>query len=239
MQIRRERGGRSPFKKYVWIEHFTATRYYSPMLKTTPESPATFDTLSKFMLSYSVLRAYIKAPLSFLVGTAVRVGGFKKTLPDDVEPEIADALSLQALMYIRLKERVGEEKAFEVMRALLIPASLAVFGAGFRVVESPRTFDNLVDYHQKGAKEGIARFNDIETVERTDSRYEYKTNFCAFYDFFQKAGVPELTHILCDIDYALYNTYLAGDVRFHRHDPDNTLPKGAQCCRFVFEKVKP
>lgn len=47
-------------------------------------------------------------------------------------------------MYKRSKDRIGQEKAYEIVRACTLPIGLALQQGDFRSVEAPRTFENLV-----------------------------------------------------------------------------------------------
>jgi hypothetical protein len=83
-------------------------------------------------------------------------------------------------MTMRLKERIGEEKAYEVVQALVIPVGLAVQHANFRCVEARRTFENLITYMQRTNWEGPTCWNRVEILSRasTSMRYVF-TNACS------------------------------------------------------------
>ncbi len=115
------------------------------MLKTTIDKPG---KPNKGLLALSILQGYIKNPLWFLLSTVLTLPKFKKQLPKDLPKEFIEVTALQTWMYIRLKERLGQEKAYEVVRAFVIPVGLIIQQGNFRNVEAPRTFENLIKYQQ-------------------------------------------------------------------------------------------
>ena len=57
-------------------------------------------------------------------------------------------------------------------------------------------------------------------------------------DLFRKLGIPELTEPYCAIDNALYNTYLPGEIIFHRGGVNRTIASGAPYCQYIYEHHK-
>lgn len=68
-------------------------------------------------------------------------------------------------MYLQLKERIGQEKAYEIIRAIVIPLGLALQQGNFRVVEARRTFENLITYQQRTHRESLTRWNKMEILQ--------------------------------------------------------------------------
>jgi hypothetical protein len=94
------------------------------MLKTTVHHPPRFGTLSKTLIVYSVLGEYVHHPLTFLMGTALTFGRFKKRLPRDLPRDFADLFAYPAWIYMRLKEKLRQEEAFALARAIILPLGL-------------------------------------------------------------------------------------------------------------------
>lgn len=202
------------------------------MLKTDVEHPARPAT---FLIALGVLRGYIRNPLAFLAGTVLTFPRFKKRLPRDLPREFVEVVALQTWFYMRLKAKVGKEKALEITRTVVLPAGLAIQQANFRAVEAPRTFENLVAYEQRTNREGTTRWNRVEILEQSDRRYEFRVHNCMFHDFFTRMVVPELTGLHCAIDNAILNSYLPEEVTFHRNGIGNRIADGAPACHFVLE----
>jgi predicted ArsR family transcriptional regulator len=171
-----------------------------------------------------------------LITTLLTMPGFKKRLPQDLPQDFIETAALQAWMYMRLKDRIGQEKAFEIIRAIVIPLGLALQHSNFRAVEAPRTFENLIAYQQRTNREGPTRWNKMEILEQSDDRYELRVHYCMFHDFYTQLGVPELTALMCAVDNAIFNSYLPEEVTFHRNGLGNRIADGASACHFVIER---
>ena len=74
-------------------------------------------------------------------------------------------------LYIRLAKYTSKKEAFELTRACVLVCGLSVQQANFRNVESQRSLENIIKYHQRANKEGSTRLNTMEIVEETDSKY--------------------------------------------------------------------
>jgi len=202
------------------------------MLKSTKETPA---KPAIFLIVLCVLKGYLKNPLFFLLGTAVSFLRFKKHLSTGFPDEFVKVVAFPAWLYIRLKERLGQERAFEIIRNVFLTAGLAVQLGNFRAAEAPRTFENLISYQQQANREGPTRWNKMEILEQNDTKYEFRVHNCMFYDFFSRIGIPELTAVMCSVDNAIFNVYLPEDVTFHRNGCGNRIANGAPSCHFVLE----
>ena len=203
------------------------------MLKTTVDQPG---KPNKPLLALGILQGYIKRPLWFLLTTLISLPGFRKKIPKDLPKEFRKITALQTWMYIRLKSKVGQEKAYEIVRAFVLPVGLAVQQGNFRNVESPRTFENLIAYQQRTNREGPTRWNEMEIVEQSDQKYEFRVKNCMFHEFYTQLGIPELTKLMCEVDNAIFNTYLPEEVIFHRNGIGNRIVDGATECHFVIER---
>jgi hypothetical protein len=206
------------------------------MLKTTLKNPARFGTLSKALIVYSVLREYAHHPLAFLMGTVLTVGRFKKRLPKGLPGDFVELFAFPTWIYMRLKEKIGQEEALALARAIIIPLGMAVYGAEFRLVEAPRTWENLRDFLELSNREGAIRWSKVEVDERGDTAYIYRCTFCMIHDFLSRLGIPELTEPFCTLDNALYNAYLPNEIIFHRGGKGKTIEKGNPFCQYIHER---
>jgi hypothetical protein len=203
------------------------------MLKTSVNNIA---KPSHAMIIIGVLKGYINNPIVFFIKTIVTFKRFKKTIEIDLPKEFINSSGLIAWLYIRLKKKIGKEKAYEIIRVIILCSGLAIQQANFRNVEAERTFENLVKYQKKVKNEGITKLNQMEIIEQTENRYVYKVTKCMFYEFFKYLDVPELTRIMCSIDNAIFNSYLPEKIIFHRNGINNRIADGALECMFIIEK---
>ncbi|MBI5503517.1 MAG: L-2-amino-thiazoline-4-carboxylic acid hydrolase [Deltaproteobacteria bacterium] len=202
------------------------------MLKTTADNPARFGTLSKGLICYAVLSEYVHHPLTFLVGTALTLPGFKKTVPEDVPREFVELFAFPAWIYLRLKQRLDPDKALALARAIILPLGTAAYGAEFGVVEAPRTWTNFMVFLDRSFQRGAIRWSKVEGEERTDTTRSYRCVSCMIHVFLSKVGIPELTESFCSLDNALYNSYMPNQMTFDRGGPANTIAKGNPFCQF-------
>jgi hypothetical protein len=202
------------------------------MLKTTIDQPGTPNRL---LMALGILQGYLKHPLWFLLTTVLTLSRFKQQLPTDLPLDFVQLTALQMWMYQRLKARIGQAKAYEVVRACSLPIGLALQQGNFRAVEAPRTFENLVAYQQRTHSEGPTRWNEMEILEQSEHRYEFRVSTCLFHDVYTQLGMPELTRLMCEVDNAIFGSYLPEQVTFHRNGVGNRLVDGAQACHFVLE----
>jgi len=182
-----------------------------------------------------VLKGYIKNPFGFLIVSKISFKKFKRKIDLDLPVDFIDTTGFIAWLYIRLRRRVGQEKAFEIIRACLLTIGLSIQQANFRNVEAKRTFENLKKFQQKTNKEGITKLNAMEIIEESDRKYEFKVSRCLFFELFTYLKVPELTSIMCSVDNAIFNSYLPEKLVFHRNGLNNTIPEGNKYCEFVIE----
>lgn len=203
------------------------------MLKTTVDQPG---EPNKALMALGILQGYIRHSSWFLLNTLLTLPSFKKRLPKDLPKDFVEVTALQTWMYIRLKGRIGKEKAYEVLRALVLPAGLAVQQSNFRCVEARRTFENLITYIQRTNREGPTRWNRVEILEQSEHKYEIRVHNCMFHEVYTQLGVPELTGLMCAVDNAIFNTYLPDRITFHRNGIGNRIADGASACHFVIER---
>ena len=75
----------------------------------------------------------------------------------------------------------------------------------------------------------------MEVVERTSPRFEIKVTSCMFHEFAVPVGAPELTPVVCQIDNAMFNSYLPDEMIFDRGGPGRRIADGRHECSFVWE----
>jgi hypothetical protein len=204
------------------------------MSQTFMKPSARMSTMSFLLITYGVLRGYLRHPLWFMLSTLAGLPKFKRGIARDFSKKWVDSAAIAAWMYIRLKEKIGAEKAFELLRAAFLPSALAAFGINFRTVESLRTFEDLIRFHELSLQ-GLFSNAKEEVIEHTDSRFEYRCTSCGYVDLFKYLGIAELAPMFCSADNAFYNCYLPNKVTFSRGGPTNTLAEGAPYCTFIYE----
>lgn len=142
-------------------------------------------------------------------------------------------------MYLNLRERIGQRKAFEIMRIALLTGGTAAQNLQFDPVYIQRTFDHFADMQVENNRSGLVRWNTMEVVERTSRRFEIKVTRCMFHEFAAHVGAPEMTPVVCQIDNAMFNSYLPDEMMFDRGGPGRRIADGRAECSFIWELRPP
>jgi len=171
----------------------------------------------------------------FLLGRKLGVGRFKKALYPRFPRELVDLGALPAYVYLGLKERLGQRKAFEIMRVVLLTGGTAAQNLQFDTVDRERTFENFSALEIENNRNGLVRWNKVEVVERGARRFGLNVTRCMFHEFATAIGAPEMTPIICQIDNAMFNSYLPDRMIFDRGGPGKRIADGAPHCTFVWE----
>jgi hypothetical protein len=175
-------------------------------------------------------------PLLFMLRCKLTVSRFRKTIDPRFPAELIDMCALPLWVYINLKKKLGQKRAFEVMRVAILTGGIAQWNFAYRAAEEERTFKNLCDAEIKVNRTGPTRWNTLEVVERTDQRFEIKITRCLYHELTTSLGIPELTPVICQIDNAAFNSYLPDRVVFTRGGPGRRIADGAKECNFIWQK---
>ena len=178
----------------------------------------------------------------FLVKSLVRGNAiFKKTHWAEVkdrESVFVKRFSLACAVYVGLLEKVGKEKAFAVVRNILVPIGLneqwnhlnSLRLSEYTGMARLMAFNDLMD------KKGAPQFNRREYVKQNTNICHFIITRCVFYDFFTEAGTPELTKLFCEVDREFFPEAFP-DFSFGRGNSwENTIAYGKDHCDFIFEK---
>jgi L-2-amino-thiazoline-4-carboxylic acid hydrolase-like protein len=207
------------------------------MLTTTASNPARFGTLANALITYAIFSEYVRHHLTFLIGTGLMLRRFKREVPGRVPREFVDLFAYPAWIYIRLKERLPQEDALALARAIILPLGMAVYGAEFGLVEAPRSWRTFMGFLDRSLERGAIRWSKVEMQESSDTVRRYRCTFCMIHEFLAAMGIPELTEPFCSLDNALYNAYLPGEMTFDRGGPGNTIERGNPFCQFTHRRT--
>ena len=171
----------------------------------------------------------------FLLQRKLTLNRFKKTIDPRFPRELVDLAALPTWVYLNLRERIGQHKAFEIMRVALLTGGTAAQNLQFNTVDKERTFQNFADMEIENNRSGLVRWNDMKVVERTERRFEIKITRCMFHEFSVHVGAPELTPVVCQIDNAMFNSYLPEEMTFDRGGVGRRISDGHHECNFIWE----
>ena len=198
--------------------------------------------LAELKIVTSVLRKQVGwSWLLFLMKSLFRNRSlFQKTRwskVDGPEAKFVKRFSFAAALFLELQTKLGEDKAFAIMKRILVPiGSNEQWGhlqSLMRGAETPMewlmVFNDLMD--QKGAP----RFNTREYLQQDDTVCHFLITRCVFQDFFTEAGAPSLTTLFCEVDREFFPKAFP-ELSFHRGGSwENTIAFGKDHCEFIFE----
>ena len=182
-----------------------------------------------------MLREELRFPRVFLLLRKLTVGRFKKTIDARFPRELIDLAALPLWVYIGLKEKIGQRRAFEIMRIALLTGGTAAQNLQFDTVHKERTFVNFADLEIENNRGGLVRWNTMQIVERTPRRFEIRITRCMFHELATSLGLCELTPVVCQIDNAMFNSYLPDEMTFDRGGIGRRIADGKRECNFVWE----
>lgn len=184
-----------------------------------------------------LLRPELRFPRLFLLRCRLTLGRFKRRIDPRFPAELVDLAAMPLWVYINLKKRIGQKRAFEIMRVALLTGGIASWNLAYKAAEKERSFANLCAAEIEVNKIGPTRWNTLEVVERTERRFAIKITRCLYHELAVSLGVPELTPVVCQIDNAAFNSYLPDRIVFGRGGPNHRIADGAKECAFLWEVV--
>ena len=178
-------------------------------------------------------------PLFFFKCFIKKKGIFNKTHWSNEhteESDFAKRLSLASAMYLEFQNKFGREKAFEIMKKLLL--SVGCNEQWEHLHSLPLSKRNPFEFEKLMDERGVVQFNKKQHIKRTDRIFYFIIKRCIFKDFFTEAGTPELTKLFCEVDREFFPKAFP-EFRFHRNGSwENTIAYGKDHCEFVFESKR-
>lgn len=174
-------------------------------------------------------------PRFFLLRCKFTLGQFKKKIDTRFPRKLIDLAALPAWVYLNLKQKIGQHRAFEIMRVALLTGGTATQNLQFDTVHKERNFKNFSALEIENNRTGLVRWNTMEVVERSERRFEIKITRCMFHEFATSVGIPEMTPVVCQIDNAMFNSYLPDEMTFDRGLLGGRIAGGKRECNFVWE----
>lgn len=188
-------------------------------------------------LLITLLEKEMRFPKLFMLRCKLTVGQLKKRIDPRFPKEFVELTALPVWVYLNLKEKIWQPKALEIMRIALLTGGVALQSLMFDSVHTKRTFENFIEKELETNRTGTTRWNTLKIVDRTDRRFEIKIVRCLYHEFVTSLGIPEVTPLVCQIDNAVFNSYLPEQVIFHRGGINRRIADGNTECSFIWEKV--
>ena len=177
----------------------------------------------------------LRFPSLFLLLCKLTLGRFKKTIDKRFPRELIDLGALPVWVYLNLRRKLGQQRAFEIMRVALLTGGTVAQNLQFDTVHKERNFQNFSELEIENNRTGLVCWNKMEVVERSARRFEIKITRCMFHEFAISVGIPEMTPVVCQIDNAMFNSYLPDEMTFDRGLLGGRIADGKGECNFVWE----
>lgn len=185
-----------------------------------------------------LLDGEIEDPQSFLTGCKETFSKCEEMAKDKFPLDLIRFIGMPLWMYINMKEKLGQEKAFEIIKAGMLVGGVAIQTMLFDPVQHPRSFKMFIERELTINASGSTKWNELEVIDRTDKRFELTVNKCMFHELTTHLGIPEVTPIICQVDNALFNSYLPDEVHFHRAGQKRRIADGSKDgCHFVWDNI--
>lgn len=155
-----------------------------------------------------------------------------------VEAEFANRLCLSAAIYLGLVEKLGEDRAFEAMRRILVPIGCEerLDNVNSLGVADRRGMDRLWAFCDFMGQGGVGRFVERTIIGKSDDVLHYEVRGCFFDRLYGEVRMPDLTKLFCEVDTEFFAEGFP-EFRFHRGDSlENTVAYGKDHCVFIFER---
>ncbi len=183
-----------------------------------------------------LLRGKIRFPKLFLLKCKYTSRKLKRKLQKQYPKEFVDLTVLPLWIYMNLKERLGEAMALEIMRIVILTAGLAKQILLFNTIEEGRSFEKLIQQELKVHQKETTKWNTMQVVEQNATRFEIEVSRCLYHELATELNIPEATQLVCQVDNALFNSYLPEKVIFHRGGLKRRICEGCDKCHFIWEK---
>ena len=152
--------------------------------------------------------------------------------PDSRQKASRAQIGPAVAMYKALKERLGQDEALEVMRQVILPATISFLR--YTIADPP--VDQYIEATEEERRQLIGAlmqpfFNATSEVTAVaDESFTVEVRTCDFPMLCTAAGVPELASLFCEGDISYFNRE---ESPVHL-DREYTLAQGGDCCPFVF-----
>jgi L-2-amino-thiazoline-4-carboxylic acid hydrolase len=185
----------------------------------------------------NLLRNGLRFPRLFILACRLTLGRFKKRINQRFPDALVELAARPLWVYLNLKKNIGQRKALEVRRVAPLTAGVAKQNFLFDTVAKGQSFQTFAEQELEINKTGTTKWNALEVAERTNRRFQIRITFCLYHELAVSVGAPEITPIVCQIDNAVFNSYLPDQMVFHRGGVNRRIADGGSQCDFILETV--
>jgi len=185
-----------------------------------------------------LLQEKTDSPEQFLLECKKTLPDFQKNIDTRFPEDLIHFISMPLWVYINLKKKQGIEKAFEIMRIVLLTGGVAKQNILFDPISKKRTFENFIDQELLINKTGSTKWNTLKIISRDKKKFEIRITKCLYHELTTSLQIPEATKLICQVDNAVFNSYLPEEVFFSRGGINRRIADGYPECCFIWENKK-
>lgn len=152
------------------------------------------------------------------------------------EARYARRFALASAVYLSLCARLGQPRAYEVMRRLLLPIGIALpreVLARMTLSATTSPMERLMAFQGRMQQSEGGRFNTRVYDTSDVTTCAYRITRCVVVEVFTATGTPELARLICDVDRVFFAEAFPEFV-FSRGDSwENTIAYGMPHCTFT------
>jgi len=185
-----------------------------------------------------LLEGEMENPEAFLTACKNSIGQFVDKGKDKFPQDLLMFIGMPFWIYINLKEKLGQEKAFEITKICMLAGGVTIQSILFDSVHYPRDFKTFIERELLINQSGSTKWNVLEVKEKSDCRFELVVTKCMYHELTTHMGIPEATPVICQVDNALFNSYLPEEMIFQRGGLNRRIADGSNDgCHFIFERI--
>ncbi len=155
----------------------------------------------------------------------------------NAESDFLKPYAVVVVLYIKLKAKYGQDKAFKIMTDIIVPIGCIQQNA--MVADTNLADDEpmkrLMAFNNFMDKKGATQFNDRKYVKQDKKICHFKIKRCVYKDFFDFFGISELTKLFCEVDKKFFIPAFPKFIVHRGSSWENTLAYGKNECDFIFE----
>lgn len=157
------------------------------------------------------------------------------SLPKGVHMHTDNKILPGAAIYLTLKEAIGQEKAYMVMKDAAVLNCAKIAKKLQKLMKLPGMQGMFLKAWDPLAKKLFGAANGFQNVFYPKKKGEYRMDVtaCPYARYFTELGCPELTALSCDSDEWVY-----GDLPGIRFERTGTIGKGAERCDFCLRRLR-
>jgi len=143
-----------------------------------------------------------------------------------LKQEHKEHFKLVPLLYKELQKRLGDDKAKDAMRRVIINSGQSFVGGFTPLDPDAKDLANFIRIYKDFEKNNIL----FTVVEESEKRFEIKITKCLIYEAFRDFGLEDVIPCICDVATTYFNNYHPNI----SYTKDRMIARGDDTCHETF-----